>query len=416
MQLCTKIFFIICVQSYTVDCDDKLAVYSLENIVNVDTYGNAGFEFFSIENRNFLASANFWDGKSADMSAKSALFDVQLNDNGHISLKLVQEFFTKGAHGVDHFRARNLDFLVIPSYYGCHDSSDPCYSTDVYKWDKGPSKFHIYQRLPSEGPSQSDHFIRDNNSFLVIAENFGNKASVFKLSPDLHSVGPENFGEFKHFQSIPCRGIASVAVVAARDAGIFLALASYHGGNTGWSTDSFVYHMSSANSQFELLKKIPTFGAHDAEMLLYGSSLFLFFSEDRNDKTSVIESQLFTIDLESREVVQVQAIPTDGAHGSELFVASDGSLNLAVANFGDRQGRRYASESTLWRWDVVLSMMVKKIEFATQGPTDVEHFCLNSRDYLAISNEGDISRLLHQTSPIVQLTVSHASTFNQHDL
>ena len=43
--------------------------------------------------------------------------------------------------------------------------------------------------------------------------------------------------------------------------------------------------------------------------------------------------------------VPVQRVPTDGAHGAELFRTASGSVWLAVANFGDRLGQRYAAES-----------------------------------------------------------------------
>lgn len=45
--------------------------------------------------------------------------------------------------------------------------------------------------------------------------------------------------------------------------------------------------------------------------------------------------------------VLFQDIPTDGAHAAELFEAQ-GKLWLAVANFGDRQGKRYEAESSVW--------------------------------------------------------------------
>ena len=46
------------------------------------------------------------------------------------------------------------------------------------------------------------------------------------------------------------------------------------------------------------------------------------------------------------EFVRAQRLPGDGAHGAELFEAG-GTAWLAVANFGDRLGKRYAAESTV---------------------------------------------------------------------
>ena len=118
----------------------------------------------------------------------------------------------------------------------------------------------------------------------------------------------------------------------------------------------------------------------NAELVRHRDSLYLFFAEDRDDITSRIHSQIFTMDLkdkrkdstvdsDSRDSATIsssstatsssddrsasdstcladmiipsftfqQSIATDGAHGASFFV-TEGQLMLAVANFGDRLG------------------------------------------------------------------------------
>lgn len=108
--------------------------------------------------------------------------------------------------------------------------------------------------------------------------------------------------------------------------------------------------------------------------------------------------------------IEVQRIPTDGAHAAELFEI-DGTAYLAVANFGDRLGKRYASRSTLWREDEDEKKFVEVATVPTVGATDWEHFVLRSPDtdeathYLAVANEGDIQNRKDQTSHVYRVEV-----------
>lgn len=52
---------------------------------------------------------------------------------------------------------------------------------------------------------------------------------------------------------------------------------------------------------------------------------------------------------EKGEYELLQKLQTDGAHAAELFEV-DGRVFLCVANFGDRQNKRYESRSTIWEF------------------------------------------------------------------
>ena len=95
-----------------------------------------------------------------------------------------------------------------------------------------------------------------------------------------------------------------------------------------------------------------------------------------------------------------QKIPTDGAHASELFQGPDNAVYLFIANFGDRLGKRYISKSTLWRQDStsINGQFFKVDSVKSFGATDIEHFVLNNRHFLGLSNEGDIGNRLYQKS------------------
>jgi hypothetical protein len=128
----------------------------------------------------------------------------------------------------------------------------------------------------------------------------------------------------------------------------------------------------------------------------------------------------------------LQSIPSDGAHGCEFF-EFDRKLYLFIANFGDRQGKRYDAISTVWVFvtsqecqaDSDVRKSFNTIRFLyfiynylvflrqlnprnhddcntgifqhagdihTFGATDGEFFSFRGKGYLAISEEGDLGK------------------------
>jgi hypothetical protein len=225
-----------------------------------------------------------------------------------------------------------------------------------------------------------------------VAENFANRVTIYVFS--LESLN------FEHFQTIHCTGVAALALshsIEKEDETIFLALASYH--DDGWQTNSLVYRKGSDEVNFKFVQRLSTQGAHDAEMINYKGETFLFFSEDRNETSAMIKSQLFVLD-EGGLFKIVQSIDTDGAHAAELFEAADKNLYLAIANFGDRHLARINTYSTLWRWEQTARNFILVRAIDSHGATDFEHWYVDGFDYLALCNEGD-----HRESIIYQLVV-----------
>jgi len=408
---------------YIVSCTTLLtaaALLELQEVGRIPTAGCNGLEFFSTSGVDYVVAANFWDGKSPDMSAMSALFRLSVdNSSTRIHAEMIQGFPTKGAHGADFFTHGDYNMLAIPSYYGCQQEEAECYSTVLYLWDQVRGKFVVFQQFKTSGPSQTDHLVEEDGGavFLFIAENFSSRLSVYRFEP-----GPRRF---EPFQNIYCPGVAGLAVLQVQQRSL-LAVASYH--NKGWRTSSLVLSKEvGRENKFKKLQDLETFGAHDAEMVLHHDhdQVLLFFSEDRNDSTSKVYSQLFSLPLPllSSEAeasgaeaggrfVKVQDLPTDGAHAAEFFFSSSPPLlHLAVANFGDRQGERVEAKSSLWLWDDTKAALVPTLEVETKGATDWEHLPLsphptsppNTLAYLAVCNEGDIGKQLHQESVLFRL-------------
>jgi len=157
-------------------------VPKLTAVKEVRTAGSAGWEFWAQGQQHFLATANFWDGRSRDMSADSEIFSVAAAPGvlGGLTVKSTQKIRGKGAHGVDFFSAHGRELLVVPSYYGCGQKAQAgpreswqCKSTAVLEWREVLGAFVEVTTLGTHGPAQTDHYTdRDGQPYLVIGENF----------------------------------------------------------------------------------------------------------------------------------------------------------------------------------------------------------------------------------------------------
>lgn len=208
-------------------------------------------------------------------------------------------------------------------------------------------------------------------------------------------------------------GVASCATITINNE-LYLIGASYY--NIGWETISIVYKFNNIDKLFYKHQSILTTGPHDVETISFNGKYFLFFSEDRNDISSHINSNMFIWDDNINLFIHLQSINTDGAHASELFIINN-KLFLAIANFGDRQNKRYDSFSSIWEYEEVsitstlkesinddecnsfinitknnegLFKLITKIP--TYGATDFEYFNISNKHYLIVSEEGDLQK------------------------
>ena len=405
--------------------DLPFAEVSISQIATIRTHGNAGFEFFSIDSIPYLAIANFWDGSDRSMGAFSEVISLHNNQQQSVmNYSKIMEIRTQGAHGADYFETPLITdsstpkvrrFLVFPNYYGCEEKNVPCKATTILVWNEETNQFDFFQSLRSDGPSQSDHFSIFNVQYLVLAENFSGKVSIYRYH--------ERTDIFVLEQVLRCPGVAAIAVIVLQDH-ILLAAASYYDADNNWYTRSpiFIWQFtrngnSPHRSNFQLMQQLPTQGAHDVEMIYVQDfhpngedGLFMFFSEDRNHQGSRIDSQMFEYDFKTREFILIQTIPTYGAHAAELFTVKfleHHFIFLAIANFGDRHGKHYVAESPILAFSNKLRKFITVASLTTVGATDWEYFELDGRNYLALSNEGDLqSTDPSEDSIILELTIA----------
>ena len=283
------------------------------------------------------------------------------------------------------------------------------------------------------------------------------------------SVSAEKIRAHDNSDCLPVPGAASVAVaqdLPRRRTGdgpipknqTMIIAASYFDSTpevTPWQTSTVVWKLKSTSRRaggnppppstggtpeelrFDKAQIIPTTGCHDAEFFSDKAFLtkddaehqqhHLFLSNDRNLKTPHVPSVLFRWDADSGKFEERARVTTDGAHAAEMFqikttqptvsnsnseeTRKGNSVFVAVANFGDRKGNRFASASTVYRLDE--KGLVPVASVPTTGATDWEHFRLKEgpnswADFLAVSNEGDIAKRTHQMSRIYRVRVEVA--------
>ena len=247
------------------DCRPKLTP-----VKQVRTAGSAGWEHFEAGGEHFLITANFWDGKSRDMSADSEVFAVSADAGvlGGLSLQSVQKIAGKGAHGADVFTAHGELLLVVPSYYGCGQkrqpgapSGWPCKSTEVLAWRAPARRFERIAQLPTHGPAQTDHLTRGGETFIVIGENFANALTVWRIDKDGPSLRFVPLPEL----TMPVAGGGSMAVFGGGGDGgergeLIIAATSYHDPRTGWSTRTPVFTLEGGRAQQS--QALPSLGPH----------------------------------------------------------------------------------------------------------------------------------------------------------
>lgn len=373
------------------------------------TAGAAGCAFDPAS--DLLACANFWDGASPNMEARSVLYRVVADGSGGVALQPQQRFKGSGAHGADFFSAGGAAFLVLPFYYGCGSDRGPakpgCGSTAVYKRVGG--RFVEHQRLATAGPSQTTHFTLPgtDTTWLLTGENFNDEVCVWEL--EAVSGLFEKRGGCLH---VPGAGAMAVAVEGRGGwAGPTLLVAGSYFDN-GWATQSRVFRFvaEAAGGRFEEVQRIDTLGAHGVALQPLGGELLLFFAEDRGASGPIVNSTLLRWEPASARFEVLQRLPTDGAHGARLLEVQVGGIGIPhcfVANFGDRLGSppRYAARSALWRaagprgeppWTLVA-------EVPSQGATDVTLLVVGGRTFLVLSNEGDLGRKTHQNSVVYRV-------------
>ena len=146
-------------------------------------------------------------------------------------------------------------------------------------------------------------------------------------------------------QEIPTKGARDWEAILIGDRA-FLAVANYYDGSN-YNINSVIYEYSASTNRFEELQSIPTKGAHDWEAILIGDRAFLAVANYHDGSTYNINSVIYEYSASTNRFVELQSIPTKGAHDWESILIGDRAF-LAVANYYD--GSNYNINSVIYEY------------------------------------------------------------------
>ena len=382
---------------------------------SIPTRGAAGFEKFTIDGRDYIASANFFTsapGRTPAMETDSVVYALTRGDTGKPLFTKIQSIPTVGAHGVEFFNFQGEAYLAIPNYYGG--------DTVVLRWSRTPSVFEEIQRIPSDGGGSVESFIISSEDqaskdaaprlILSIAEFNIGRSTLYALE----GVFPNE--KFVSWQRLTTPGVGAMATIRVNDGSssgrlLFLA-ASYVSRTTGWRTKSRIFALEpdemSGGATFSFHHDVPTVGAHDVETLMTADGrAFAFFSYDKDEASVEQNSELFewrADEFQGGRFVSMQTVKTVGAHAAEFFKGGGAGYFLAVANLGDRRTNRYRTSSHIYHFNPTRSPPLELFQkIPTLGATDMEAFALNGTTYLVASNEQDDEQGGDVESPVWRL-------------
>ncbi|XP_053406314.1 adhesion G-protein coupled receptor V1-like [Mercenaria mercenaria] len=132
------------------------------------TLGASSLAVFEIEDKIFLAVANFYDSvqKSYQLDSKIYKFDSTEKFSQYQSIS------TTGAIDVEHVRIRSLDLLIVANNRDNTVSSPQ--KSDVYRWDTTSQGFLLHERLETNRVENLEVFTAfDDTVYAMFANTIG---------------------------------------------------------------------------------------------------------------------------------------------------------------------------------------------------------------------------------------------------
>jgi len=150
-----------------------------------------------------------------------------------------------------------------------------------------------------------------------------------------------------------------------------------HYNDSSYNVDSRIYKWN--GTSFVEVQAIPTNGAHEWESFEIDGEIYLAAANYYNNSTHNINSRIYK--WNGTSFVEVQAIPTNGALDWESFEI-DRETYLAVAN--SYNGSTYNVNSRVYKWNGTAFVEFQAI--TTNGAFDWESFEISGETYLAVAN------------------------------
>ncbi|KAK1166269.1 thrombospondin-type laminin G domain and EAR repeat-containing protein [Acipenser oxyrinchus oxyrinchus] len=292
----------------------KWANGKFEPYQNITTYQAQAWKYFTIDDKIFLAVANF--EKNERNEEYSVIYKWSRR---RLKFSSYQTIETHSARDWESFQIEGETFLAVANHRqgGKHNIDSV-----VYKWNPGTQLFEANQTIPTSGAYDWEFFTVGPYSFLVVANTF-NGSSTQVYSRIYIWLG----GMFRLFQSIMTFGATDWEVFQFGGR-VFLAVANSQKydktGQSSYAINSTIYELNITAQIFVRFQDISTYSAVDWEFFTLGEDKFLVVANSYDGKSYSLNSVIYR--WQGYEgFVPVHRLPTFGCTDWEKFNTADSS-------------------------------------------------------------------------------------------
>eukprot|EP00961_Rhodomonas_salina_P037886 508903-Rhodomonas_salina.1 len=222
-------------------------------IQSVSGSGAVVWRHFVIDEFDYLAVANYFNGSDFDINSKVYKLERTNPDTLVPRTTPIQSIPTSGARDLVHFAIGSMDYIAFANRWGG--------SVAIYRWSSTSEQFVHFQEINTTAPMGVDAFVIDGVQYLAIA-NLARENSVETSSNSSIHVFDASAG-FVFYQDLPTQGASFIRAVYNDDEQL-LTLANVHDVSvTNGTCDVYKWD----GSKFRPYLELPTTHAHALTVL-----------------------------------------------------------------------------------------------------------------------------------------------------
>ena len=289
----------------------------------IGTSGAYNFESFTINNKYYLAVANFRN--AATYKLDSVIY--QWNGQQFVAF---QHIGTSGASSFTFFKTSKDEeklFLVVTNHRNDNTHS---VNSVIYQWNN--NQFEIFQELETEGALESTAFEINSEIFIAFA-NFYNSAQKHSVQSTLFKLSEQRFEKLQTFQTYGARGVNSFNI----DGETFLAFANYV------NSDSFIYKWD--GGKFVLFQSIPAGKAIAWYPFVMCGQTYLGMAN------FVFEGDSVVYKFSGTKFIKYQEFRNPGAFDIKSFVYKSHTY-LVITNYRNKH-KKFDINSKVYKWTLI---------------------------------------------------------------
>ncbi|CAE7381548.1 TSPEAR, partial [Symbiodinium necroappetens] len=287
------------------------------------------------------------------------------------------------AVAVSHLTAFSMNGIQHLAVANQFDGRSYNIESKIYEWNDASSTFLEMQSIPTKGAIDWEAFSMEGTQHLAVANHFD--GSSYNVDSKVYRWDDAS-RIFLEIQSIPTAGAYDWAAFSMD--GIQHLVVANSGNGSSRHVDSKVYKWDDASSTFLEMQSIPTKGAHDWAAFSIDGIQHLAVANLGDDSSHNIDSKIYKWNDASSAFLEMQSIPTKGAVCWEAF-SINGTQHLAVANLHDDSS--YKVDSKVYQWHHVAYTFLETQSIPTEGAFDFTAFSMEGTQHLAVANHFDDS-------------------------